>query len=111
MGGGTAPMAGPMIERVRARWKEAGREGEPRLAALSYFSLGADAEEDSRAYLRDYYSNLGDYAKQIADSATRSESDLRNLVRAFEHIGITELYLDPTTSSLDQVDRLADVVL
>jgi hypothetical protein len=32
-------------------------------------------------------------------------------VQAFEDIGITELYFDPTTASLEQVDRLADLLL
>jgi hypothetical protein len=47
----------------------------------------------------------------IAGGALRSESAIRDVVRGFEDAGITELYLDPTTTSLDQIDRLADVVL
>ena len=46
----------------------AGRTGEPRLAALTYFSLGDDAEEASRHYLLDYYGFSGDVARRIADS-------------------------------------------
>jgi hypothetical protein len=82
-----------------------------RLAALTYYSLGADAEADSRGYLRHYYGFLGEYAETIADSALRSEAAVAESVDAFEQVGITELYFDPATSSLDQVDRLADVVL
>jgi alkanesulfonate monooxygenase SsuD/methylene tetrahydromethanopterin reductase-like flavin-dependent oxidoreductase (luciferase family) len=111
MGGGAPGMGAPIVERVRTAWQETGRDGEPRLAALTYFSLGSDAENDSRAYLRDYYGFLGEYADRIAESALRSESAIRDAVRAFEDIGITELYFDPTTASLDQVDRLADMVL
>jgi alkanesulfonate monooxygenase SsuD/methylene tetrahydromethanopterin reductase-like flavin-dependent oxidoreductase (luciferase family) len=110
-GGGGVAQAAPFIERVRAAWKDAGRSGEPRLAALTYFSLGADAEEESLAYLRDYYGFTGEYADRIASSALRSEAEVRDAVRAFEEIGITELYFDPTNARLDQVDRLADVVL
>jgi alkanesulfonate monooxygenase SsuD/methylene tetrahydromethanopterin reductase-like flavin-dependent oxidoreductase (luciferase family) len=110
MGGGDASTAAPMVEQVRAAWKEAGRGGEPRLAALSYYSLGDDAESASRDYLRDYYNFLGDYAEQIADGAIRSESGIREAVRAFEGIGVSELYFVPTTTSLDQIDRLADLV-
>jgi hypothetical protein len=36
---------------------------------------------------------------------------LPNTVPTFEDAGVTELYFDPTTAALDQVDRLADVVL
>ncbi len=111
IGGAGAAQATAIVEQVRAAWKEGGRDGEPRIAALAYFSLGEDAEDASRAYLNDYYSFLGDYAGLIADGALRSEEALRAEVTAFEAAGITELYLDPTTSSLDQVDRLAEVVL
>lgn len=111
MGGGTPDMAESMIKEVRTAWADAGREGEPRLAALAYYSLGDDAERASRAYLHDYYGFLGEYAGQIADSALRSEAAVADAVRAFEAAGVTELYLDPTTSALEQVDRLADVVL
>jgi hypothetical protein len=104
-------MAGPFVERVRAAWKEAGRQGEPRFAALTYFSLGDDATADSEAYLRDYYGFLGEYAEQIAAGALRTEAAVRDAVSAYEAIGITELYFDPTVARLDQIDRLADAVL
>jgi alkanesulfonate monooxygenase SsuD/methylene tetrahydromethanopterin reductase-like flavin-dependent oxidoreductase (luciferase family) len=110
-GGGTPDQAAPMVEKVRAAWRDAGREGEPRISALAYFSLGADAEDDSRAYLRDYYGFLGDWAETIAQGALRSEDAVRGAVQAFADAGVTELYFDPTTASLDQVDRLAATVL
>ncbi|HET6213405.1 MAG TPA: LLM class flavin-dependent oxidoreductase, partial [Micromonosporaceae bacterium] len=37
-GGGTAQMAAPMFAKARDAWRQAGRDGEPRLAALAYFS-------------------------------------------------------------------------
>jgi hypothetical protein len=104
-------MAAPAVEQVRTAWREAGRDGEPRLAALVYFSLGDDAEADSHAYLRDYYGFLGDYVERVVDSALRSETAVADAARAFEEIGITELFFDPTTAAVHQVDRLADVVL
>jgi alkanesulfonate monooxygenase SsuD/methylene tetrahydromethanopterin reductase-like flavin-dependent oxidoreductase (luciferase family) len=110
-GGGGPEMATPIADRVRAAWKEAGREGEPRLAALIYFSLGADATDASFAYLRDYYGFLGEYTEMIAQSALRSPEAVRAAVSAFTDAGFTELYFDPTVGSVDQVDRLADVVL
>jgi hypothetical protein len=96
---------------VRAAWKDAGRAGEPRFAALAYYSLGADAEDDSRAALRDYYAFTGDYAEMIAQGALRSEAAIRDTARAYEDLGFAEFYLDPTVARLDQVDRLADTVL
>jgi alkanesulfonate monooxygenase SsuD/methylene tetrahydromethanopterin reductase-like flavin-dependent oxidoreductase (luciferase family) len=109
-GGGGPAMVEQAVEAVRAAWKDAGRDGEPRLAALAYYSLGDDAEQDSLAYLRHYYAFLGDYVEAIAGSALRTPEAVRDAVRGFESVGITELYLDPTVARLDQVDRLADAV-
>lgn len=111
VGGGGPEMAAPTAEKVRTAWREAGREGEPRLAALVYFSLGDEVEQDSRAYLLDYYAFLGDWAEGIAGGALRTPEAVRDTIRAFDDLGFTELYLDPTVASLDQVDRLADVAL
>src|SRR6266581_96050 len=107
-GGAPPDQVGPFAERVRAAWRDAGRADEPRLAALNYFSLGDDAEEDSRTYLRSYYGFVGEYAEMIAEGALRSPDAIRDAVRRFEDAGVTELILDPTTASLDQIDRLAD---
>ena len=111
MGGGTPDQAGEFAARVRQAWHDGGREGEPRIAALAYFSLGDDAEQDSRAYLNDYYAFLGPYAGMIADGALRSPDAIRGAVKAFEAAGVTELYFDPTVARLDQLERLAEVVL
>src|SRR5439155_23472228 len=51
VGGAGAAQAGAIVDQVRAAWKDAGRSGEPRIAALTYYSLGAGAAEDSLAYL------------------------------------------------------------
>jgi alkanesulfonate monooxygenase SsuD/methylene tetrahydromethanopterin reductase-like flavin-dependent oxidoreductase (luciferase family) len=111
MGGGGPDVAGPLITKVHDAWRDAGRAGEPRISALVYYSLGDDAEADSRAYLRDYYGFLGAYVDQIAEGALRTQDAVRGAVRAFSDAGVTELYFDPTTASLDQLDRLADLVL
>ena len=111
MGGGPPEMAAGVVPKVRAAWQEAGRPGEPRLAALTYFSLGEDVEQESRAYLREYYAFLGPYADRLADGALRSEDAIRGAVKAFGDAGITELTFDPTATSLSQIDRLADVLL
>ncbi len=109
MGGGSAAMAGPLIERVRKEWRDAGREGEPRIAALAYFGLGDD--DRSRASLRRYYGFLGDRVEQIVESALRTPEAIRAAIDAFAGAGVTELALMPTVPSPDQVDRLADIVL
>jgi len=109
-GGGGPEMVGPFVDRVRAAWRAAGRPGEPRLAALAYFSLGPEVEDASRGYLMDYYAFLGPYAQMIADGALRTADAIRATVAAYADLGFDELYLDPTVARVDQVDRLADVV-
>ena len=110
MGGGSPDQAAGFVGRVREAWQEAGREGEPRISVLAYYSLGADAEEQSLAYLRHYYAFLGEYADMIATNALRTPEAVSDAAKAFEAVGVTELYFDATTPSLDQIDRLAEVV-
>jgi alkanesulfonate monooxygenase SsuD/methylene tetrahydromethanopterin reductase-like flavin-dependent oxidoreductase (luciferase family) len=110
-GGGGPDMVGPVIEKVRKAWAESGRDGEPRLMALSYFALGPTAEEGSARYLKDYYGFLGDWADRIVESAPTTPEELKARAAAFEAVGLDELILDPTIAELDQIDRLADTLL
>ncbi|OLB67225.1 MAG: hypothetical protein AUI10_00605 [Actinobacteria bacterium 13_2_20CM_2_72_6] len=108
-GGGGPAMAAPMVEKVRRAWQEAGREGEPRIAALVYFGLGDD--ETSRASLRRYYGFLGDWVDAIVESAVRTPQAAKDIARDYAGAGFTEVVFDPTIGALDQIDRLADAVL
>src|SRR5262249_22760739 len=109
--GGVPSVAAPaIVEQAQAAWKNAGRDGEPRIAALAYYSLDDDSAGDWADYLRDYYRFLGDFVEQIIQGALRTREAIRSEVAGFEAAGVTELYLNPTTGSLDQVDRLADLL-
>ncbi|HSP39301.1 MAG TPA: LLM class flavin-dependent oxidoreductase [Frankiaceae bacterium] len=108
-GGGGPAAAGQMVQQVLAAWKEAGRSGQPRLAALVYFGLGD--EDVSRASLQNYYGFLTDYVGFIVEGALRTPQAITDAVKAFEDVGITELIFDPTVPDLDEIDRLADLVL
>ena len=110
--GGVPPqMVAPFVERVRASWRDAGREGSPRIVALNYFGLGG-TEEQSRGYLLDYYGFLGpDFAEMIAGGAHRSADAVREVVAAFAEAGVDELILDPTVGDPAQVDLLAEAAL
>jgi alkanesulfonate monooxygenase SsuD/methylene tetrahydromethanopterin reductase-like flavin-dependent oxidoreductase (luciferase family) len=109
MGGGGPDMAGPMIERIRTAWRDAGREGEPRIAALQYFGLSDD--EASRASLRKYYGFLGDWTEGIVESAVRTPQAVKEIAQRFADVGVTELVFDPTVPNVEEVDRLADAIL
>jgi hypothetical protein len=104
-------MAGAAIQEFRKAWEEAGGTGQPRVAALAYFSLGEEHTDESLRNLRSYYGFLGDWAEQIASGASRTAEAVRRTAAAFEELGIDELIFDPTVADLDQVDRLADAVL
>ena len=108
-GGGTPEMLAPMAERIRRAWRDAGRDGEPRIAALVYFGLGDP--EVSKASLLRYYGFIGEWAGRIADGAIRSASAAKDLTRAYADAGATEVVFNPTVPSLDEVYRLADAVL
>ena len=109
--GGVPPqMVAPFVERVRGAWRDAGREGSPRIVALNYFGLG-DTEERSRRYLLDYYGFLGEYAEMIAGGAHRSAEAVKDVVAAFAEAGVDELILDPTVGDPEQVDLLAEAAL
>jgi alkanesulfonate monooxygenase SsuD/methylene tetrahydromethanopterin reductase-like flavin-dependent oxidoreductase (luciferase family) len=111
LGGATPEMAAGVLQEFRTAFEAAGGAGRPRIVVLTYFSLGDDAVEESLHNLRTYYRNLGDWAEAIATGAARTPQQVRDLAAAFEELGVDELVLDPTAGSLDQVDRLADVLL
>jgi hypothetical protein len=104
-------MMAPIAGKVRKAWAESGRDGEPRLVALSYFALGPNAKEGSSKYLKDYYAYLGEWADGIAESAPTTPDALKGLVISFEDLGVHELILDPTIPELGQIDLLADALL
>jgi len=95
--------------KAKAAWTEAGREGEPRIMALAYFSLGDDAEADARANLAHYYAWLGE---QIADiivaSAVKDADAVQGAIAAYEAAGCDELIFCPSSGDPAQVDLLAD---
>lgn len=99
------------LEKTRAAWAEAGRDGEPRTKALAYFSLGDRAEEEARAYLTDYYAWLGEeIAGFLVAGAAKDAEAVKREVATYEAAGCDELILCPCSGDPDQVDLLADAV-
>lgn len=108
-GGAPPEQFAEMAEKAKAAWSAAGREGEPRLMGLAYYSLGERAEEEAKSYLLDYYAFLGEEtAGYIAASAAKDADTVRQYLEAFEAAGCGELILFPSSSDPDQVDLLAD---
>jgi hypothetical protein len=107
VGGAGPDRAAPFIERVRKAWAEAGREGEPRIVGLTYFGLAEDALDRATRYLGHYYGEMGE---QFAQWIPKTPDALRDAVRKFEDFGFDELFLDPTTADLEEIDRATSAV-
>lgn len=110
-GGLPVDQAAQAADRARAAWHEAGREGDPRLVALTYFALGDDAETRGGSYIKDYYSFLGPWADQIAQGIARTPEMIRERIEGFAGAGFDELIFDPTIAEIEQVELLADLAL
>ena len=108
-GGMPASYAAGFFDQARAAWKDAGREGEPHLAAIAYFSLGDP--DKGRVNLRDYYAVAGDYAEQVAAGMNDSADTVRAAIASFADIGTDEFILVPATDDLDDIERLAEIAL
>lgn len=97
------------IERAKAAWSDAGRDGAPHLMALAYFSLGDRAEENVRDNLMHYYAWLGeDVAAMIAGAAAKDAATVKQYLAAYEEAGCDELVFCPSSAGSEQVDLLAD---
>jgi alkanesulfonate monooxygenase SsuD/methylene tetrahydromethanopterin reductase-like flavin-dependent oxidoreductase (luciferase family) len=109
-GGGGPDLFAAGADQARRAWREASREGEPRLVVNAYVSLGQDAAGHARRYLGDYYRFVGeDFAEQIADGALTSPQAVADAITAYEDAGCDELILFPCNPDLTQVSLIAEV--
>jgi len=110
IGGAQPPSAiAGSFEQARSAWRDAGRSGEPRLLVINYFAL-ADADK-GRANVHTYYSALGQYADMAAAGLNGTAEALRATVSGFADIGADEVIFNPATDDIEEVERLADIVL
>jgi alkanesulfonate monooxygenase SsuD/methylene tetrahydromethanopterin reductase-like flavin-dependent oxidoreductase (luciferase family) len=107
-GGGGPEMFAGGAAAARQAWRDAGREGEPRLVSLGYVSLGDDAEGHAQRYIGDYYAFLGDIAQMIAAGALTTPEAVSGAIAAFEEAGCDELILFPCNPDIGQVSLIAD---
>lgn len=96
-------------EQARQAWHRGGRQGEPRLVALAYASLGESGQEHARSYLGGYYA-FGGYADAVVAGALMTPEAVRGAVSAFEAVGCDELVLFPCSAGLEQVELIAGAV-
>ena len=109
MGGGTPDQFREGAAGVREAWKAAGRDGEPRLMALVYYSLGQNSKQGVEN-IRHYYDWLGEYGDQIAASVATDADTVKQYVSAFEEAGCDELLMFAGSGDPDQVSELRAAV-
>ena len=100
-----------MATGVKEAWADAGRDGEPRLAALGYFSLGDEGEANADKYLKHYYDFLGaETAGYIASSAATDSETVQGYISAFTEAGCDELVLFPCSGDPAQARLLREAI-
>jgi hypothetical protein len=109
-GGGPPRAFAGAAARALAAWTDLGRPGKPALWGMGYFALGDGTAESGAAYLRHYYAFTGPFAEKIAAGNLTSPGAVVDFIRGYEDAGCDELVLFPTVSTIDQIERLADVI-
>ena len=103
-----------LFDVARDAWAQAGKP-KPHLATSFWFALGEvdDARTQVHRHLRRYMNWIpAEYIDAMAPTTgfAGSEDDLIAVLREFEAVGTDEIQLIPTSSDVDQVRRVADLV-
>ncbi|HEU5345474.1 MAG TPA: LLM class flavin-dependent oxidoreductase [Ktedonobacterales bacterium] len=110
-GGGPPRAFARAADKARAAWLDLGRPGLPTLWGQGYFALGDAATVEAGArYMRDYYAFTGPFVERIVEGLLATPQAIAQFARGYADAGCDELALFPTTASLEQLDRLAEVV-
>jgi alkanesulfonate monooxygenase SsuD/methylene tetrahydromethanopterin reductase-like flavin-dependent oxidoreductase (luciferase family) len=107
-------MQNELFDVARMAWAEAGKS-KPHLATSFWFALGpsADARAQVHRHLRRYMNWIpAEYVDAMASTTgwAGNEEELVRVLRTFEAIGTDEIQLIPTSSDVEQLSRVADVV-
>lgn len=106
-GGGGPQRANDGFRAAEKVWRAAGRAGQPRLVGCMYIAPGPDGLTRGGNYIRHYY---GAWGERIAQGLPGTLDAIKGLIGAYADIGADELILWPTTTDLEQVDQLADML-
>ncbi|MCB0933502.1 MAG: LLM class flavin-dependent oxidoreductase [Mycobacterium sp.] len=103
-----------LFEVARGAWDQAGKP-QPHLATSFWFALGRpdEARAQIHRHLRHYMNWIpSEYVDAMAPTTgwAGTEDDLADLLNRFKAIGTDEIHLIPTSSDVDQLRRVADVV-
>jgi alkanesulfonate monooxygenase SsuD/methylene tetrahydromethanopterin reductase-like flavin-dependent oxidoreductase (luciferase family) len=95
-----------MFKGGAAAYRAAGGRG--RLVALTYFALGAHADELADRYLSDYYGFAPPYAQMVLRGSAIGAVRLRETLSRLEEAGCDEVLLSPCGNGLDQLKELRE---
>jgi alkanesulfonate monooxygenase SsuD/methylene tetrahydromethanopterin reductase-like flavin-dependent oxidoreductase (luciferase family) len=103
-----------LFDVARAAWAEAAKP-KPHLATSFWFAVGSveDARVQVHRHLRRYMNWIpAEYVDAMAPTTgfAGGEDELAAVLREFEAVGTDEIQLIPTSSDLDQLRRVADLV-
>ena len=109
-GSGDPNVAQQFYSVAQESWQAAGRSGKPRFVGCMYYALGPDARERGGAYIRDYYSFMGQRADFMANAFPATPDAVQKAMDTFRAIGIDEMVFWSTIPDLNQVDLLAKLI-
>jgi hypothetical protein len=104
-----------LFDIARQSWAQAGKP-EPYLATSFWFAIGDDAQETRAQVHRHLLRYMNWIPAQVVDAmAPRTgwagnDDDLLALLHKFQDIGTDEVHLIPTSTNVDQLRRVAEVV-
>ncbi|NNG96839.1 LLM class flavin-dependent oxidoreductase [Gordonia araii NBRC 100433] len=103
-----------LFDVARSSWAQLSKPG-PHLATSFWFALGPaeQAREQVRTHLLRYMNWIpAEYVDAMAQTTgwSGNEDELAEVLRSFAAIGTDEVHLIPTSSDIDQVRRVAEVV-
>lgn len=103
-----------LFDVARAAWAEAGKP-EPHLATSFWFAIGDGDEPRAQVHrhLRRYMNWIpAEYVDAMAPTTgwAGTDDELLEVLRRFAAIGTDELHLIPTSSNIDQLRHVAEVV-
>jgi alkanesulfonate monooxygenase SsuD/methylene tetrahydromethanopterin reductase-like flavin-dependent oxidoreductase (luciferase family) len=103
-----------LFDVARTAWAQAGKPA-PHLATSFWFAIGEGDEPRAQVHrhLRRYMNWIpADVVDAMAPTTgwAGSEQELLDVLRRFQDIGTDEIHLIPTSSDIDQVRRVAEVV-
>jgi alkanesulfonate monooxygenase SsuD/methylene tetrahydromethanopterin reductase-like flavin-dependent oxidoreductase (luciferase family) len=103
-----------LFDVARAAWAQAGKR-KPQLATSFWFAIGDDPQEARAQVHRHLLRYMNWIPAQVVDAMAPTtgwagnEEELLAVLRRFQDIGTDEVHLIPTSSSIDQLRRVASV--